>query len=53
MDFHGTPVFSMKKVDKSTYFAAGGIFSHRTHHNLLERQEQKLGDQLYDGLQGK
>jgi hypothetical protein len=32
MDFHCTHVFSMKKVDKSANFAAGGIINHRIHH---------------------
>jgi hypothetical protein len=40
------------KVDNSANFTAGRIINHRTHHNTLQRQEQTLGDQLCDSLQG-
>jgi hypothetical protein len=44
----------MKKADNSANLAAGGIINRRTYHNSLsrDRQEQTLGDQLCDGLQG-
>jgi hypothetical protein len=41
MDFHSTHVFSMKKEDKSTNFAAGGIINCRTHHTSLCRDKNK------------
>jgi hypothetical protein len=53
MDFHSTHIFIMKKLDNNKNFAAGGIIIRRAHHNSsLQRQEQTLGDQLCDGLQG-
>jgi hypothetical protein len=52
MDFHSTHVFSIKKADNSTNFAAGRIQNRRTRDNSLQRQEQTLDNQLCDGLQG-
>jgi hypothetical protein len=52
MDFHSTHVFSVKKADYSTNFAAGRIVNRRSYHNWLCRDKNKLGDQLSDGLQG-
>jgi hypothetical protein len=53
MDFHSTHIFVMKKVENNKNFAAGGIINHRAHYNSsLQRQEQTVGDQLCDGLQG-
>jgi hypothetical protein len=41
------------KVDNSVNFTAGGIIICRTHHKSFNRrQEQTIGDQLCDGLQG-
>jgi hypothetical protein len=46
-------VFSVKKADNSANFAAGGIINRRTRHkSLSRRQEQIIGDQLFDDLQG-
>jgi hypothetical protein len=36
-----THVFSVKKADNSTNFAAGGIMNRKTHHNLLCRDKNK------------
>lgn len=40
MDFLSTHVFSVKKGDNSTNFAAGGIINHRTY-NPLCRDKNK------------
>jgi hypothetical protein len=41
MDFSSTHAFSVKKVDNSVNFAAGGIINRRTHHNSLCRDKNK------------
>jgi hypothetical protein len=48
-----THVFSVKRADNSTNFAAGMIINGRTHYKSLTwRQEKTIGDLLCDGLQG-
>jgi hypothetical protein len=41
MDFSSTRAFSVKKVDNSENFAAGGIINRRTYHNSLCRDKNK------------
>jgi hypothetical protein len=52
MDFCSTPIFNIKKVDKSTNFTADWIISHVIQHNSLCRDKMKyyVTDHLSYGL---
>jgi hypothetical protein len=52
MDFRSTVVTSMMNYDKNANFSSGMII--RLGHVIAYpvKQEQKLGNHLYDGLQG-
>jgi hypothetical protein len=51
MNFSSTHYINLKKAD-SANFASGRIINHRTLHSSCCRDEQTLGGQLGNGLQG-